>query len=938
MNGTPKRIEAVGPGLRKVLIALLLLYALLGVNSAYLGGITFLEWSTGRLYQNYFYQLMFLAHLGLGLVLIPAAMAFIWGHLRKAWVLPNRRAAQVGYGLVAVGAVILVSGLLLTRLDVADIRLEVRQPGWRGVFYWAHVIAPLAAVWLYVLHRLAGPPIRWRVGVSWATAAAAFLVGMMLLHHQDPREYGRTGPESGLAYFFPSLARTATGDFIPAQALMNDHYCLRCHPDIHSQWLYSAHHLSSFNNPAYLFSVLETRKVVHERDGSVKASRFCAGCHDPVPFFSGAFDQRNFDDPEYDLANDESAQAGISCAVCHSITHINSVKGNADYTIEEPIYYPFAFSENSWLRWMSDQLVKAKPELHKKTFLKPLHKTAEFCGSCHKVHLPEEFNDYKWLRGQNHYDSFLLSGVSGHGVASFYYPPKAEANCNGCHMGPLVSNDFGARKISDGGELEVHDHLFPSANAAVPKLVGAPAENVERHQAFLNGVTRVDIFGLHESGTVDGPLHAPIRPTTPAMEAGRTYLVDVVIRTLKMGHHLTQGTTDSNELWLQMVVADARGVIAQNGGVDPDDGHVDPWSHFVNAYVIDRDGQRIDRRNAQDIFIPLYNHQIPPGAADVVHYKLDVPPDVEGPLTLTARLLYRKFDTIYMTKFQGEKFARNDLPILTMAEDRVVFPVRGGAVPTEASAAAPTPEWQRWNDYGIGLLLKGASGSNKGELRQAAAAFAEVSRLGRPDGPLNLSRVYMKEGRVAEAAQALQVAAGFDPPAPPWTLAWLSGMVNHQLGHLDEAVRNFESLAQMDTEETRARGFDFSKDYRLLIEWGLTLFEQSKREVGVERRGARDERLAQAADRFQEALLLDPENAAAHYNLFLVYTLLGRMEEAEYHRGEHLKYKLDDNARDRAIAMARAHDPAADRAAEAIVIYDLTPMKSGLRAANAGGR
>ena len=82
----------------------------------------------------------------------------------------------------------------------------------------------------------------------------------------------------------------------------------------------------------------------------------------------------------------------------------------------------------------TDQLVKAKPEFHKKTFLKPLHKTAEFCGTCHKVHLPPELNHYKWLRGQNHYDTFLLSGVSGHGVQSFYYPPKAQANCNGCHM------------------------------------------------------------------------------------------------------------------------------------------------------------------------------------------------------------------------------------------------------------------------------------------------------------------------------------------------------------------------------------------------------------------------------------------------------------------------------------------------------------------------
>ncbi|MDZ7749293.1 MAG: hypothetical protein U5K43_11075 [Halofilum sp. (in: g-proteobacteria)] len=43
------------------------------------------------------------------------------------------------------------------------------------------------------------------------------------------------------------------------------------------------------------------------------------------------------------------------------------------------------------------------------------------------MHIPEAVNDYKWIRGQNHYDSFLLSGVSGHGVSSFYYPPRAVA-------------------------------------------------------------------------------------------------------------------------------------------------------------------------------------------------------------------------------------------------------------------------------------------------------------------------------------------------------------------------------------------------------------------------------------------------------------------------------------------------------------------------------
>ncbi|MDE2979365.1 MAG: hypothetical protein OXU63_17860, partial [Acidobacteriota bacterium] len=232
---------------------------------------------------------------------------------------------------------------------------------------------------------------------------------------------------------------------------------------------------------------------------------------------------------------------------------INSPRGNADYTIEEPQHYPFAFSDSGLLRFVNHQLVKAKPELHKRTFLKPLHETSEFCGTCHKVHLPEELNHYKFLRGQNHYDSHLLSGVSGHGVASFYYPPKAEPNCNGCHMELLPSEDFGSRRYPESEQpdvTQVHDHLFPSANTGIPYLLGFPDWVIGAHREFNEGVVDVDIFGVKPGGTIEDELIAPLRPEVPALEPGEDYLLEVVVRTLGLGHHLTQGTADSNQLWL----------------------------------------------------------------------------------------------------------------------------------------------------------------------------------------------------------------------------------------------------------------------------------------------------------------------------------------------------------------------------------------------------
>ncbi|MCB9853505.1 MAG: tetratricopeptide repeat protein [Phycisphaerales bacterium] len=912
-------VPAVGPRLRILLAFIFGGVALIGVNSAYLAGMTFLEWKTGLTYQDLFYQYMFLAHLALGLLLVVPVIVFGLMHMRRAKDRPNRRAVRAGYALFAVCVIVLGSGLVLTRGIV-----PLKDATARSLFYWTHVIAPLVVVWLFILHRLAGRNIKWRVGAGWAVVAGAFAIGMVALRSQDPRQWNVAGPRDGDQYFRPALSRTATGNFIPASVLNNDQYCVDCHADVHETWKHSMHKFSSFNNPAYLFSVKNTRKAMFERDGNVRGSRFCATCHDPVPFFGGEFDKPHFDDPNYDLAHDPSAQAGITCTVCHAITNINSPRGNGDYTIEEPLHYPFAFSDNPALKWINHQLVKAKPAFHKKTFLKPLHKSAEFCGACHKVHLPKELNAYKFLRGQNHYDAYLLSGVSGHGITSFYYPPTATHNCNQCHMRTLVSEDFGAKPIDESGELMVHSHQFPSANTAIPHLLKMPEWVNEKQVEFNKGVMRVDIFGVKAGGLIDGKLTAPLKPAVPELTPGETYLVEAVIRTLKMGHLFTQGTVDSNEVWLDVKVTDGNDrVIGRVGGMRESDGDVDPWSHFVNAFVIDRDGNRIDRRNAEDIFIPLYNHQIPPGAADVVHCRLVVPSDVVGPITFEASLRYRKFDTLYMKFFQGEKFVRNDLPIMTLAEDRVVFPIAGQSL-DDPQSPGEFPLWQRWNDYGIALLLKGDAGSNKGELRQAEAAFAQVEALDRADGPLNLARVYIKEGRLEEAVDALKRAAAHDPPAPPWSINWFSGVVNKQYGNLDDAIRDYRSvLAMKDTEECRKRGFDFTEDYRVLNETGQTLFERSKQERGEAHAAARRALLDEAKALFDLALHYDPENVTAHYNLALIYAELGDTTKAAEHRALHATYKPDDNARDRAIAAARMKYPAANHAAEAVAIYDL---------------
>jgi tetratricopeptide (TPR) repeat protein len=847
---------AVGPRLRPLLWIILISFAVLGANGFYLASVTALTWYLGTTQQTFFYMLMIALHLFLGFLLIVPFLVFGCAHLATSWKRPNREAVRYGLALLTSALVVLISGLILVRIG----DFQIRDPRVRDVGYWLHVLAPLVAIGLYVKHRLAGPMIRWQWARRFGVAVAGFVVLMGLLHREDPSAFGIKGPKEGKRYFYPSEAITANGKFISARTLMMDDYCLKCHQDAYKGWFHSAHHFSSFNNKAYLSSVRETRKVALERDNSTQAARWCAGCHDPVPFFSG-----EFDDPNYDDVNNPTSQAGITCTTCHAITNVNNTRGNAAYTIEQPDHYPFAYSDNAILQWINHTLVKAKPEMHKKTFLKPVIKDAKFCSTCHKVGLPYGVNHYlDFVRGQNHYDPFLLSGVSGHGARSFYYPPVAKSDCVECHMELKPSTDFGARDFDGKGGREIHDHLFIGANTGLAAILG-DQETAEKHARFLTDKkVRVDIFGLRDGGVIEGKLLGPIRPEVPTLKPGGKYLVEVVVRTLNIGHLFSQGTVDSNEIWVELTARSGGRIIGHSGGMGPDDS-VDPYSHFINVYMLDRNGNRIDRRNPQDIFVPLYNKQIPPGAGQVVHFALEVPSAASGPIMLEAKVNYRKFDRTYLNYIFGEGKGPR-LPVVVMASDVVQLAVAGGAA-AKNQPSPIEPVWQRWNDYGIGLLLEGGNkGGQKGELKQAEEVFLKVAELGPVDGWVNLARVYQKEGRIPEALAALEKAARHETPAAPWVINWLTGEINVRNRMFDAAVQNFESVLNT---KVPGRKLDFSLDYFVINELASALFIRGQ--IEPVKSPERLDYLQKTIAAYRRTLAIDSEDFTAHYGLGVAY-------------------------------------------------------------------
>jgi tetratricopeptide (TPR) repeat protein len=722
--------------------------------------------------------------------------------------------------------------------------------------------------------------------------------------------------------FFPSSAETNVGGIIPSTFFMTAKECGRCHKDIYDQWNSSAHHFASFNNQWYRKSIEYMQDVI-----GTKPSKWCAGCHDHAVFFNGRFDR-----PIKEQIDTPEAQNGLGCTSCHSIVHVKSTMGQADFTIEYPPMHDLAVSENPMLRWVHDYLLNVAPAPHRETFLKDFHtkQTPEFCSSCHKVHLDVPVNGYRWFRGFNDYDNWQASGISGEGARSFYYPPKSQ-KCADCHMSMVASNDPAAR------EGKVHSHRFPAANTALP-YVNQDGEQLKAVQDFLqDGQVTVDIFGLVRTGAPQGtsarrpaaseeqrlastfaigeesmdfgaqsafisqPVEviAPLGKVDAAVRRDDSVRVEVVVRTRKVGHFFPGGTVDAFEAWVELEAVDDKGQIIFHSGSVEDSGHgpVESGAHLYRSLLLDEHGNPINRRNAWMARSVAYVRLIPPGAADTIHYRLNIPENCGDRIYLRAKVNYRKFswwntqwafagvrdpgqknfdlahgyddgrwvfngDT---SNVSGKIKSIPDIPITVMSYQETSLRVlpRNAPLP-DTKAFQDKSVRERWNDYGIGLLLQG-------DIKGAEAVFLKVTEMDPDyaDGWVNVARARIQEGNMEAAEQMLKKALEVNP-----TLAkthFFMATAIKTMGRYDEAL-----------EHLRLAAAQYPRDRVVQNQIGRVLF--LKRQY------------AEAITAFKEALKVDAEDLQAHYNLMLCYQGLGNSELAAHEQALYKRFKADESA------------------------------------------
>jgi tetratricopeptide (TPR) repeat protein len=860
--------------------------AILIVNSAYLAAFP---------QPTVFYMANVVLHLVLGIGLMGAALVLL---RRFGW--PS--------------APLLIAGLPAIYLAVRGNTLDHRA------ILWLHIALAIVAV---IAIGLRSGRVYWIAASMLILLPATAAVYKKIHPNPDDRIVNPVTPplsmdEEGAGArspFAPSSAQTDTGNIIPSNFFMDSEACGQCHKDIYEQWKSSAHHFASFNNQFYRKSIEYMQDV-----NGTRSSKWCAGCHDHAVFFNGRFDR-----PIREQIDTAEAQAGLGCMSCHSIVHVASTMGNADFTVRYPPLHEIASSHNRFIQGADYFLTFLNPEPHRQTFMKPFMRQSEFCASCHKVHLDVPVNNYRWVRGFNDYDNWQASGVSGQGARSFYYPAQT-SGCADCHMPLVGSRDPG----NHGGK--VHSHRFPAANTALA-LVNKDEEQMRTLEQFLkSGFITVDIFAVSPVDEMKGAtpmvrrgdaiqanstfavgeeaeqknvvairevgkIAAPIDTAGAAVEPGSDVRVDVVVRTRKIGHFFPGGTVDSFDVWLELQAKDADGnVIFWSGRVeDNGKGPVEPGAHFYRSYQLDGQANPINKRNAWQTRSLLYVRLIPPGAADVAHYRVRIPKDAHGPIHLTAKLNYRKFAWYYTQfSFAGEPRPGQDTALLSKDHNGLEYQFLQASIPRNVSgqirdqipdlpiitlatasqnlalgksAWAPVVRKQdreRWNDWGIGLLLQG-------DLKGAEYAFQRVTEAEPEyaDGWLNVARALIQEGETEAAKPYIEKALKVNSELG--RIWFFKAATQRADGDYDGALKSLE-VARSKYPRDRVVGNEI----------GRMLF--LKRQY------------AAAVEALKQVAAVDPEDVQMHYTLMLSYRGLGDAAAAAREEKLFRRFKADEAA------------------------------------------
>jgi hypothetical protein len=309
-------------------------------------------------------------------------------------------------------------------------------------------------------------------------------------------------------------------------------------------------------------------------------------------------------------------------------------------------------------------LIRAYPRHHKKSFTRPLLRTPEFCGACHKQFIDKELNRATRVQLQNQYDAWKGSHWF---VPDEKNPMRADPEkslvCNDCHMRRMDSQDPSAKE----GKHKHHGYI--AAGQWLPRLHGLPHadKHIKLTEDWLQGKTVIpEIADRWPAGppvpvVIEGP---------ETVKAGEKVKIRVVA-----------------ECWFDVSVKWNGEEIFRSGKLD-EDGFIQEGAFMLKAEGVDRAGHLIDRHNLWDMVGARFRRVLYPGYSDREEFtfecacesgrgvepaqgEFEAPAGSAGELVVTAILKYRKVDQTLLNVMDPSGKTRAPVTDMTIATKRI---------------------------------------------------------------------------------------------------------------------------------------------------------------------------------------------------------------------------------------------------------------------------
>jgi Flp pilus assembly protein TadD len=651
-------------------------------------------------------------------------------------------------------------------------------------------------------------------------------------------------------FSLPGNAAIEGNEFIQPGAFPKAEYCGHCHEEAYHQWR-QALHSNSFRTPFYRTSV----NILIRTEG-IEFSRHCDSCHNPIAVLSGALTQNSQVDRSFD-------QDGLTCTTCHSIQRLQSTSGNGGYVMGVPA----VMVDEKGNRIPGEAPfgdILQHPERHSQAVMQPFYRTPEFCAACHKANLPHALNDYKFIRAFTVYDEWQNSKFSKRNPLTFYQTDFT--TCQNCHMHRAAADlpDYGSKNGMFAS------HRWTAGNTAVPFYYGFD-EQLQKTIEFLKRGTflNVDVFALKKTG--DDTMIAPLGSVPFQLAAKDVVQAYIVVQNKNIGHSLIPEVRDLYEAWVEFVVKDADGKDIYHSGFLKPDGMLDTRAHSFTNRPVNLSGEFVDNHKVATIHSMAYDNSIQSGRSALVRYEFQIPAQVKGPISITARVNYRHLRQSYLNNVFGPDHPL--YPVVEIASRTRMLNI--GMNDATPPAPGDNPDWMRWNNLGIGFL-------DQLQYSDAIEAFEQVVKL-RPDyddGYVNVGLTYIEWEKYSSARPGLEKALQLHPDYAR-ALYYLA-LVERREGHPEAEVADLQEVVKQYPQSRDARR-----------ELGIAYYQQHRSDDAV--------------TQFEALQAIDPDDVAAHYNLAILYRRKGMKAEAAKQAALYATKRIDPAAPTYSLDYLRKH-------------------------------